>query len=245
MSNRVVCITGGANGIGKSIVEQFAFQGDYVHFFDKDTEGGTELQKQLNKIGYRTEFHDIDVASFEEVKKGFQEIRNRHSTLDILVNNAGISTFISFWEMTPEDWGKILSTNLSSVFFCSREAAELMKGKGGSIINMASTRAQMSEPDTEAYSASKGGIASLTHSLAITLGEYRIRVNSISPGWIETGDYSALREVDHTQHPSQRVGKPEDIARFCRFLADPHNDFITGENISVDGGMTRKMIYEH
>jgi NAD(P)-dependent dehydrogenase (short-subunit alcohol dehydrogenase family) len=244
MPNRVVCITGGANGIGKSIVEHFAVQGDFVHFFDKDSEGGTILQNQLNEKGYHSEFHDVDVASLKEVKKGFQEIRSRHSSLDILVNNAGISTFVSFWEMKAEDWDKIISTNLSGVFYCSRAAAELMMDKGGSIINMASTRAQMSEPDTEAYSASKGGIASLTHSLAITLGEYRIRVNSISPGWIETGDYSALREVDHSQHPSQRVGKPQDIAKVCWFLADPHNDFISGENIVVDGGMTRKMIYE-
>lgn len=120
-----------------------------------------------------------------------------------------------------------------------------MKDKGGAIINIASTRAQMSEPHTEAYSATKGGISSLTHSLAITLGEYGIRVNSISPGWIETGDYSALREIDHSQHPSGRVGKPEDIARACCFLADLENDFITGENLVIDGGMTRKMIYEH
>jgi NAD(P)-dependent dehydrogenase (short-subunit alcohol dehydrogenase family) len=245
MSKRVVCITGGANGIGKSIVEQFANQGDFVHFFDKDSESGTKLENELNGKGYHSKFHNINVGSFEEVKEGFREIRMHHSSLDILVNNAGVSTFISFWEMGAEEWEKVISTNLSSVFYCCREAAELMKDKGGSIINMASTRAQMSEPDTEAYSASKGGIASLTHSLAITLGEYKIRVNSISPGWIDTGDYSSLREVDHSQHPSQRVGKPEDIARVCWFLADTHNDFITGENIVVDGGMTRKMIYEH
>ncbi len=147
--------------------------------------------------------------------------------------------------MGPDDWNDILSANLSSVFYCSKEAASLMKDKGGSIINMASTRATMSEPNTEAYSASKGGIASLTHSLAITLSKYGIRVNSVSPGWIQTEEYESLREIDHTQHPANRVGKPEDIAKACLFLADPDNDFITGEDLVVDGGMTKKMIYHH
>jgi NAD(P)-dependent dehydrogenase (short-subunit alcohol dehydrogenase family) len=245
MTTRVICITGGANGIGRSLVEQFAEHGDFVHFFDKDRKRGAKLEKDLKESGYNTEFHEIDVASWDEIKNGFQAIQTKHNSIDVLINNAGISKFKSFWEMTPEEWNTIISVNLSSVFFCSREAAELMKEKGGSIINIASTRAGMSEPDTEAYSASKGGIASLTHSLAITLGDYRIRVNSISPGWIETGDYSALREIDHSQHPSQRVGKPEDVARACQFLAHPQNDFITGENLVIDGGMTRKMIYEH
>lgn len=245
MTKRVVCITGGANGIGKSLVEHFAKLGDVVHFFDKDREAGVRLGGEQVKRGSSVVFHHIDVSSLEEIKNGFQAIRRNHEFLDVLVNNAGVSKFKSFWEMTPEDWNSIISANLSSVFHCSREAAGLMKDKGGAIINIASTRAQMSEPHTEAYSATKGGISSLTHSLAITLGEYGIRVNSISPGWIETGDYSALREIDHSQHPSGRVGKPEDIARACRFLADPENDFITGENLVIDGGMTRKMIYEH
>ncbi|OAT83263.1 oxidoreductase [Bacillus sp. MKU004] len=245
MTKRVVCITGGANGIGKSLVEHFAKLGDVVHFFDKDREAGVRLEGEQVKRGSSVVFHHIDVSSPEEIKNGFQAIRRNHEFLDVLVNNAGVSKFKSFWEMTPEDWNSIISANLSSVFHCSREAAGLMKDKRGAIINIASTRAQMSEPHTEAYSATKGGISSLTHSLAITLGEYGIRVNSISPGWIETGDYSALREIDHSQHPSGRVGKPEDIARACRFLADPENDFITGENLVIDGGMTRKMIYEH
>jgi NAD(P)-dependent dehydrogenase (short-subunit alcohol dehydrogenase family) len=245
MNKRVVCITGGANGIGKSLVEHFCELGDVVHLFDKDREGGEKLERDQVKMGYSAVFHHIDVASHEEIRNGFQEIRKKHDAIDVLINNAGISKFKSFWEMTPDDWNTIISANLSSVFHCSREAAGLMKEKGGTIINVASTRAAMSEPHTEAYSASKGGITSLTHSLAITLGKCRIRVNSISPGWIETGDYSALREIDHSQHPSGRVGKPEDIARVCRFLADPENDFITGENLIVDGGMTRKMIYEH
>ena len=115
--------------------------------------------------------------------------------------------------------------------------------KGGSIVNIASTRALMSEPNTELYAASKGGIVALTHALAASFADDYITVNAISPGWIETGDYSLLTEADHEQHFSKRVGKPEDIARACLFLTDDNNDFITGTNMVIDGGMTKKMIY--
>ncbi|MNI76721.1 3-oxoacyl-[acyl-carrier-protein] reductase FabG [compost metagenome] len=116
--------------------------------------------------------------------------------------------------------------------------------QGGSIINIASTRALMSEPNSEAYAASKGGIVSLSHALAVSLGQDHIRVNCISPGWIETGDYEGLRSIDHEQHPAGRVGKPADIVKACLYLTDPENDFVTGTEMIIDGGMTRKMIYE-
>jgi NAD(P)-dependent dehydrogenase (short-subunit alcohol dehydrogenase family) len=116
---------------------------------------------------------------------------------------------------------------------------------GGSIVNIASTRAFMSEPGSEAYAASKGGIVALTHALAASLAPDKIRVNCISPGWIETRDYESLREADHKQHFSGRVGKPNDIARACLYLAAPGNEFINGENIIIDGGMTRRMILKN
>lgn len=245
MKDNIVVITGGANGIGKTLVEVFAKQGAVVEFMDLDREKGEQHSHKLNSEGYTTRFHEVNVGVPKEVKDVFSKIKEDHGVVDVLINNAGVSRFMSFWKMEPEDWNNILSSNLSSMFYCSREAAPLMKERGACIINMASTRASMSEPDTEAYSATKGGIVSLTHSLAITLSEVGIRVNSISPGWIQTEDYDSLRDKDHKQHPSGRVGKPVDIARACLFLADPENDFITGENLVVDGGMTRKMIYEH
>ena len=116
--------------------------------------------------------------------------------------------------------------------------------QGGAIVSLASTRAFQSEPYTEAYAASKGGIVALTHALARSFAEKGITVNCISPGWIETGDYEALREIDHAQHLSNRVGKPEDIARACLYLTQPENNFMTGTNLTIDGGMTKKMIYE-
>jgi NAD(P)-dependent dehydrogenase (short-subunit alcohol dehydrogenase family) len=165
--------------------------------------------------------------------------------IDILINNAGISDKKSPCNLAVEEWDNIINTNLRSVFLCSREAAKYMKHSGGgSIVNIASTRAFMSEPDTEAYAASKGGIVSLTHALAASFAPDRIRVNCISPGWIETGDYDSLSEEDHKQHLSGRVGKPEDVARACLYLTGKGSDFNDGTNVIIDGGMTRKMIYE-
>jgi NAD(P)-dependent dehydrogenase (short-subunit alcohol dehydrogenase family) len=116
--------------------------------------------------------------------------------------------------------------------------------EGGAIVNIASTRAMMSEPNSEAYAASKGGAVGITHALAASFAEDGITVNCISPGWIETGDYSQLRDADHEQHFSNRVGKPDDIARACLYLTARENNFVNGVNLVVDGGMTRKMIYE-
>ncbi len=139
-----------------------------------------------------------------------------------------------------------MNTNARGCFLMTREAAKIMRNNpnGGAVVNVSSTRALMSEPDTEAYAASKGAISSLTHAMAITLGKDGITVNSILPGWIETGDYSILREIDHSQHPAGRVGVPGDIAKACLYLTSPDNRFVTGAQLVVDGGMTRKMVYE-
>ena len=174
---------------------------------------------------------------------------------DVLVNNAGIGRNAPFLELSAEDFDRVIAVNLRGTFLCSQEAARQMahrgSGSGGVIINVASTRAFMSEPGTEAYTASKGGIVSLTHAAAISLGPYGIRVNCVSPGWIETRDWQyssraqkpVYSERDRLQHPVGRVGKPEDIAEACFFLSDSAG-FITGQNLIIDGGMTIKMIYE-
>ena len=136
-------------------------------------------------------------------------------------------------------WDTILNTNLRSSFLLTRAViTHMKKAGGGSVVNIASTRAKMSEENTEAYAASKGGLLALTHAMAISYSDDPITVNCISPGWIHTGDYDDLRDIDHEQHPSKRVGKPEDIARACLFLTQPDNDFINGENLVIDGGMT-------
>jgi NAD(P)-dependent dehydrogenase (short-subunit alcohol dehydrogenase family) len=168
--------------------------------------------------------------------------------IDILINNVGIGGFSSLTETSVEQFDRILATNLRPVFITSRLWAlhrskmEILPSYGR-IINMSSTRYLMSEPGSEGYAASKGGIVSLTHALALSLSEFHITVNCISPGWIQTTDYDSLTEADHKQHPSGRVGKPDDIARACIFLCDQNNNFINGQNLVIDGGMTKKMIY--
>lgn len=233
LENKVIVVTGAANGIGKSIAE--LFRAEKAHVIGLDIE-----RIDIEGVEYR----QCDVSNFQEVERVFSSISEDHGAIHALINNAGISEFKSIWEVDEQEWDRVLDTNLKSVFICSREAARYMTEDVRSIVNMASTRAFMSEPNTETYSASKGGIYALTHSLAATLSERGIRVNAIAPGWIHTGS-EELRKIDHEQHWSGRVGKGDDIARACLFLTDPRNSFITGECIKIDGGMTHKMIYEH
>ncbi|RDU38389.1 3-ketoacyl-ACP reductase [Neobacillus piezotolerans] len=244
-NGRTIIVTGAGNGIGLGIAKEFGVNGANVVISDLDSQTGFRAEKCLLEDRSKAIFLQTDVRDEESVRKLFDEVVSRFGHVDVVVNNAGISQFHDFFEMSPSQWDDILNTNLRSVFLCAQAAARTMKeGRGGAIINIASTRAFMSEPNTEAYSASKGGIIALTHALARTLGPYGITVNCISPGWIETGGYELLKEHDHSQHISGRVGKPEDIARACLFFADPRNNFITGENIIIDGGMTKKMMYE-
>ncbi|WP_033543440.1 SDR family NAD(P)-dependent oxidoreductase [Planococcus sp. CAU13] len=233
-TNKTVVVTGAAQGIGRSIAEHFAEKGAKVIGLD------------LKEVAVENvEFLQCDVGNFSQVTETMKKIHSNYGVIHVLINNAGISKFRSLWDIEEADWDHILNTNLKSVFICSREAARFMTGDIRSIINMASTRAFMSEPQTELYSASKGGIFALTHSLAASLSEKGIRVNSIAPGWIHTGESSELRDVDHEQHWSGRVGEGADIARACLFLCNPENSFINAECLTIDGGMTRKMIYEH
>lgn len=171
---------------------------------------------------------------------------DKYGRIDVVINNAGISTFTPPEELSVNDWNTILNTNLRSSFLLTRTASvEMKKTGGGTVVNIASTRAMMSEKNSEAYAASKGGLLALTHAMSVSFAEDNITVNCISPGWIHTGDYDNLRDIDHSQHPSGRVGKPGDIARACLFLTQSENDFINGENLVIDGGMTRKMIYQY
>ena len=246
LKGKIVIVTGAANGIGKEIAMAYAQNGAIVVLADINEEAGKEAAGVILNNGGKAEFVLTDVSNEESIQHLFSHVSEKYGKIDILINNAGKSIFKDFFEMTLDDWDDILNTNLRSVFLCSKEAARVMRnsGSGGSIVNIASTRALMSEPDSEAYAASKGGMVAVTHALATTLGEYGITVNCISPGWIETGDYENLRDIDHQQHLSGRVGKPSDIARACLYLTSPENNFVTGTNLVVDGGMTRKMIYE-
>ncbi|MFA9390583.1 MAG: glucose 1-dehydrogenase [Prolixibacteraceae bacterium] len=244
MIKRTVIITGAGQGIGKAIALAFASKKYHVVIADINPVSGKQVMDEICEMGESAIFMKTDVTKISEIESTIDETYKKYGHINVLINNAGISEFHDPFELDEENWDKVMNTNLKSVFFASRKVAFYMKSKGGAIINIASTRALMSEPNSEAYAATKGGVLALTHALAASFSAYKIMVNAILPGWIENGDYSALRPEDHQQHFSQRVGKPEDIARACLFLADKENTFITGAHLVIDGGMTRKMIYE-
>ncbi|WP_026478931.1 glucose 1-dehydrogenase [Alkaliphilus transvaalensis] len=244
--NKRVVVTGGGQGIGRSIALEYGKAGANVIIAEVNEAMGSKLENEMRSLGYKATFIKTDIAKESDVKYMVSEAIRLYEGIDILINNAAVS----YGQKDPleiglEEWNRVISVNLTGAFLCTKHCGTIMKLQGGgSIINIASTRALMSEAYTEAYTASKGGIISLTHGLAISLGQYGIRVNSISPGWIECGDYQKLRKIDHLQHPTGRVGKPTDIAKLCLYLTSKEAAFITGSNFTVDGGMTKKMIYE-
>lgn len=250
MENReTALVTGGAEGIGACIVTVLAGKGYSVVLCDVNGDAGVTREKIINESGGEALFIETDVSDLESVTEMSRVVREKFGRVNVLVNNAGISDpSMHFPADDTGKWKKVIETNLSSVFYVSNSLVEIMP-EGSSIVNIASTRAFQSEPNTLAYSASKGGIVALTHSLAITLSERRIRANSISPGWIDTSSWkipvrkSNLSNIDHLQHPSGRAGTPEDIAETVAFLCSREGGWINGQNITVDGGMTKRMIY--
>lgn len=229
-----VIVTGGSKGIGACIVKFFAIKACTVFNLD--------IKQPEYDIRNNVRFINTDVSSEKSIINAFKKISSL-VTIDILINNAGISVFKPLFDLSQKEWDTVINTNLRSAFFCSKEFAKQHKAKSyGRIVNIASTRHLMSEKNSEAYAASKGGLVSLTHALAMSLQDKNITVNCISPGWINSKKES-LSEIDNEQHPTKRVGKPEDIANMCFFLCQPENDFITGQNFYIDGGMTKKMIY--
>jgi NAD(P)-dependent dehydrogenase (short-subunit alcohol dehydrogenase family) len=244
-TGKTVVVTGSGRGIGRAVAEDFARNGANVVIAEKNGEWGQMLEKAILSQGHEATFIKTDVCSQEQVKNLMLQTCEKYDGIHILINNAGITRWSSPYTLDLDDWDHIINTNLRSVFLCSRTAARFMRDNGGgSIVNISSTRACMSEPHSEAYAASKGGIVALTHALAASLAPDHIQVNCISPGWIETENYADLRDTDHDQHFAGRVGKPEDIARACLFLTTPGNEFVSGINLIIDGGMTKKMIYE-
>ena len=222
-AGKVAVITGGAHGIGKAIAEAFRAEGAAVEIID--------IAPGEHYVG--------DISKKETLESFTQAVLDRHGHIDFLINNA-LPLMKGIDECSYEEFQYALSVGVTAPFYLSKLFTAHF-APGGIIINISSSRDRMSQPQTESYTAAKGGIAALTHALAVSLAG-RVRVNSISPGWIDT-DYRKYEGPDATQQPAGRVGNPMDIAHMVLFLCSDKAGFITGENICIDGGMTRQMIY--
>ena len=249
MRKHVAVMTGGAQGIGKALAHRFLLDGFAVVIADVDEEAGRETEAEYTGLG-AIRFVKANVASEPDVVRLVADTLAAFNGVNVLINNAAIGCNEPVTELSLTDWDRVIGVNLTGPFLCAKHFAPSLRQRHGAIINIASTRALMSEPNTEAYSASKGGIMALTHALAASLAP-DVRVNCISPGWIETGAWRKAKErttpvhseADKKQHWVGRVGQPEDISSLAAYLASAKSGFITGSNMVVDGGMTHKMIY--
>lgn len=222
-AGKVAVVTGGAHGIGKAIAEAFRDEGATVEIID--------IAPGAHYVG--------DISKKETLESFAQAVLDKYGHIDFLINNA-LPLMKGISDCTYEEFQYALSVGVTAPFYLSKLFAPHF-APGGAIINISSSRDRMSQPQTESYTAAKGGIAALTHALAVSLAG-RVRVNSISPGWIDTA-YRVYEGPDATQQPAGRVGHPMDIAHMVLFLCSDKAGFITGENICIDGGMTRQMIY--
>ena len=221
--DKVVIVTGGANGIGRCVADEFRNQGAVVYVIDK--------QEGKHFVG--------DISQKEVLEAFAAEVLSKHNQVDVIINNA-LPLMKGIDECSYEEFQYALSVGVTAPFYLVKLFMPHL-AEGASIINISSSRDRMSQPQTESYTAAKGGIAALTHALAVSLSG-KARVNSISPGWIDTA-YTVYEGPDATQQPAGRVGNPMDIANMVLFLCSDKAGFITGENICIDGGQTKLMIY--
>ena len=227
--NKIAVITGGANGIGRCIAEEFAKAGAKIAVIDKTD---TSIPCDLFFCG--------DIAEEKNLIEFTDKIKDKFGGVDYLINNACLSKGGILSDYNFEDFLYVQKVGVAAPYMLTKLLLPYFN-PGASIVNISSTRAYMSQSDTESYTAAKGGITALTHALAVSLAG-RVRVNCISPGWIDTTNGSFPKE-DKVQHPAGRIGKPDDIAKTVLFLCSDASGFITGENITVDGGITNLMIY--
>jgi NAD(P)-dependent dehydrogenase (short-subunit alcohol dehydrogenase family) len=243
----VAVVTGASRGIGRGIVQELAKTHRVVATYRGREDAARSLQAETG-----AEIVRCDVSSAADREALAEFTLGRFGRVDLLVNNAGIASPASgpIEALPLTEWNRWLDSHLTGAFLCTRSAVPGLRLRRGSIVNISSTRALQSEPDCEAYAAAKGGLLSLTHALAVSLGP-DIRVNALCPGLIETGPLQKKsrrrapehREIDLSQHPAGRVGEPADIASLVEYLSGPQAGFITGQHVVVDGGMTRRMIY--
>lgn len=251
----VVLVTGAAQGIGRAVSEERLAAGASVVALDIDAAALDELAaRAATRAGDAAErllCLQADVASESDARRAVATTVERFARLDALVMVAGIGSVVPLADLDLATWRRVLDVNLTATYLFARAAAPHLRAARGAIVTIASTRAHQSEPDGEAYAASKGGLLALTHALAVSLGP-EVRVNAVSPGWIEVGDRrpaAVARPVRHTerdraQHPVGRVGVPEDVAAAVAYLLSDASGFVTGQELVVDGGMSVRMRYE-
>ena len=239
----VALVTGAARRLGAAIAQQLHAAGYAVvlHCRGSRAEADALAARLEARRAGSTLVLQADLAEFDRLPELVAQAVGRFGRLDALVNNAGLTG--------PHDgpidkldlarWKRRIGVNLTGAFLMAKHAVPHLRRARGAIVNIASTRGLQSEPDTEAYAASKGGLVALTHALALSLGP-EVRVNCVSPGWIA---HEPVRRKDHAQHPVGRVGQPRDVAELVAYLLSDAAGFVTGQNFVIDGGMTRKMIY--
>jgi NAD(P)-dependent dehydrogenase (short-subunit alcohol dehydrogenase family) len=251
LEGTVAFITGAGSGIGRATAKLFAEEGSRVAILDKNLPGARETAEAIRHAGSEAILLEVDLADSDAIEAAFAKGTQHFGRVDILVNNAATYALRGFAEITVEEWRKVLDVNLTAYFLCARSAArEMRKSGGGSIVNIGSVHRMISEPNSGAYAASKGGVAQLTRNLAIELSADKIVVNSISPGFVRT-PMSVVDGVDETttdrflnyyvksgRIPLGRAGTPEEIAAAALFLASRECGYLTGADLVVDGGLT-------
>lgn len=243
LENKVAIVTGGSRGIGEAIALKFAEHGANVAFtYVSSQQRAQEVEEKLKQFGVKAKGYQSDAGDFAASEKLVQDVLTDFGTVDILVNNAGISRDNLLLRVSPEQWNEVIQANLNSVFNLTKHVLKpMMKARQGSIINMSSIVGLQGNAGQAAYAASKAGIVGFTKSVARELGSRNIRCNVIAPGFIETDMTHKLQE-DQTNNwvqsiPLQRVGKPEDVAQVALFLASDMSAYITGQTLSVCGGL--------
>ena len=245
LKDQVAVVTGGSRGIGRAIVKALAAEGAKVAFVYRGNQAAADsLSQEVAQAGGTALAVQADVANADDVQRCVERVDQEWGRLDVLVNNAGIIRDDLFVRMDPESWDAVLRTNLGGTYnFCRAVAYTLMKQRRGRIINVSSVAAEHVNPGQTNYAASKGAINALTRALAVELAPRNVTVNAIAPGFIETDMSAAVRNkagdlIEKKFIPMKRIGKPEDVARVAVFLASEDSCYMTGQVLTVDGGLS-------
>jgi len=253
LENKVALVTGGAQGIGRAIVEKFCDEGAYVTYLDRDRDRGhATVQELIARFPANApRFVHCDITVADDLQQAVASILQAHETIDVLVNNAGVTSYFDAAEMSESQWDAVFAIDLKGVWLCTRYVLPAMrKARSGSIVNVASIHARLTHPGMFPYAAAKSGVLGLTRSLALDEGPYGIRVNAVSPGYTRTeltedffrrqGDLGTAERRVLEVHPLGRIGTPAEIANVVAFLASDEASFVSGADVAVDGALGAK-----